>query len=409
MYNTIYPTLQKLQFNGSLYIETRNNESLSLTLGYKDIDNYISITEHTLFDIASLSKMYTAVMILQLLETKAINLEDKLTKWFNTITYKNVTIEQLLTHTSGIPEYIGNPSVTVIEEILHTKEPYFPTGCGSFYSNTNYVLLAKIIEDVSKLSYEDCLHKMIVAPLHLTHTTTKPSAEQIAVGRLFDYTNRKYIAVTDDPILHYVDKHAGFYGDGGIYSTAKEIAQFLKGFIQGKLVSPELVKSALTPSSLSNNYGYGFVIQDDSFGHSGGEIGYSAHCLYSLPNEKIIILLTNEEISPMYEQQILSFLTFPQNREKPIAPKHPTIMGINTTDSIEGTYQLTDDYQTCFTVSRIVEHFIITFDDQPATHLFKIEPNLYWIRNTMSFINFHDMVFIDEGIEVPLNKHLTTS
>ncbi|WP_068793120.1 serine hydrolase domain-containing protein [Brevibacillus laterosporus] len=406
MYNTIYPTLQKLQFNGSLYIETRNNESLSLTLGYKDIDNYISITEHTLFDIASLSKMYTAVMILQLIETKAINLEDKLTKWFNTITYKNVTIEQLLTHTSGIPEYIGNPSVTVIEEILHTKEPYFPTGCGSFYSNTNYVLLAKIIEDVSKLSYEDCLHKMIVAPLHLTHTTTKPNAEQIAVGRLFDYTNRKYITVTDDPILH---KHEGFYGDGGIYSTAKEIAQFLKGFIQGKLVSPEWVKSALTPSSLSNNYGYGFVIQDDSFGHSGGEIGYSAHCLYSLPNEKIIILLTNEEISPMYEQQILSFLTFPQNREKPIAPKHPAIMGINTTDSIEGTYQLTDDYQTCFTVSRIVEHFIITFDDQPATHLFKIEPNLYWIRNTMSFINFHDMVFIDEGIEVPLNKHLSTS
>ncbi|AIG26148.1 class A beta-lactamase-related serine hydrolase [Brevibacillus laterosporus] len=406
MYNTIYPTLQKLQFNGSLYIETRNNESLSLTLGYKDLDNYISITEHTLFDIASLSKMYTAVMILQLIETKAINLEDKLTKWFNTITYKNVTIEQLLTHTSGIPEYIGNPSVTVIEEILHTKEPYFPAGCGSFYSNTNYVLLAKIIEDVSKLSYEDCLHKMIVAPLHLTHTTTKPSAEQIAVGRLFDYTNREYIAVTDDPILH---KHEGFYGDGGIYSTAKEIAQFLKGFIQGKLVSPELVKSALTPSSLSNNYGYGFVIQDDSFGHSGGEIGYSAHCLYSLPNEKLIILLTNEEISPMYEQQILSFLTFPQNKEKPIAPKHPTIMGINTTDGIEGTYQLTDDYQTCFTVSRIVDHLIITFDDQPATHLFKIEPNLYWIRNTMSFINFHDMVFIDEGIEVPLNKHLITS
>lgn len=409
MYNTIYPMLKKLQFNGSLYVETSNNENLSLTLGYKDIDNFISITEDTLFDIASLSKMYTAVMILQLIEAKAITLEDTLTKWFNTITYKNVTIEHLLTHTSGIPEYIGNPSVTDIEEILHTKEPYFPAGSGSFYSNTNYVLLAKIIEHISKLSYEDYLHKMIVAPLRLTHTTTKPNDEQIAVGKLFDYVNRKYIAVTDDPIFHYVDKQCGFYGDGGIYSTAKEIAQFLKGFIQGKLVSPELVKRALTPSPLSNNYGYGFVIQEDSFGHSGGEIGYSAHCLYSLTNEKIIILLTNEEISPMYEQQILSFLTFPQNREKPIAPKHPNIMVINTTDSIEGTYQLTDDYQTSFTVSRNVEHFIITFDDQPATHLFKIEPNLYWIRNTMSFINFHDMIFIDEGLEIPLNKHLTTS
>lgn len=404
MFDTIYSTLKKIQFNGAIYLETSNNDSISLTLGYKDLDNSTSITENTLFDIASLSKMYTAVMILQLIEKRDINLEDTLTKWFNTTTFKNVTIENLLTHTSGIPEYMGNSSIEDIEEILHVKEPYFPAGCGWLYTNTNYVLLAKIIEHISKLSYEDCLHEMIVAPLHLQHTTSKPKAEQIAVGKIFDYVNRKYIVVAEDPFFKDVDKQCNFYGDGGIYSTAKDIAQFLKGFIQGKLVSPELVKRALTPSPLNNNYGYGFIIQDDSFGHSGGWTGYSSHCLCSLTNEKMTILLTNEEINPMYEQQILSFLNHPQDSEEPIAPKHPNVMLINTTDSIEGIYQLDDEYQTRFTIERGIDHFIVSFDDQHATHLFKVAPNLYWIRNTMSFINIQDMIFIDEGIEIPLSK-----
>lgn len=409
MYKTIYSTLEKKQFNGALYLETSDNDGISLTLGYKDLDNSISITENTLFDIASLSKMYTAVMVLQLIEKKAISLEDTLTKWFHTNTFKNVTIEHLLTHTSGIPEYLGNPSIEDIEEILYDKEPYFPAGCGWFYSNSNYVLLAKIIEHTSKLSYEEYLQKMIAGPLHLQHTTSKPKAEQIAVGRLFDYINKKYITLTEDPVYKDMDKLRSFYGDGGIYSTPKDVAQFLKGFIQGKLVSIEFVKRAITPSPLNNNYGYGFVIQDDSFGHSGGWPGYSSYGFCSLTSKKMTILLTNEEVSPVYEQQILAFLNNPEDMEQLIAPKHPSIMLINNTDNIEGAYELVDEYQTRFTIKRSIDYFIISFDDQHDTHLFKMEPYLYWIRNTMSYINIRDRIFIDEGIEIPFNKQFTPS
>lgn len=404
MFHTIYSTLEKNQFNGALYLETSNKDSISLTLGYKDLDNSISITENTLFDIASLSKMYTAVMVLQLIEKKAISLEDTLTKWFHTDTFKNVTIEHLLTHTSGIPEYLGNASIKDIEEILHVKEPYFPAGSGWFYSNSNYVLLAKIIEHTSKLSYEDYLQKMIAGPLHLQHTTSKPEAKQIAVGRLFDYINKKYITLTEDPVFKDMDKLRSFYGDGGIYSTANDVARFIKGFFQGKLVSVEFVKRAITPSPLNNNYGYGFVIQDDSFGHSGGWPGYSSHCFCSLTSKKMTILLTNEEVSPVYEQQILAFLNNPEDMKQLIAPKHPSITLINNTDNIEGTYELADEYQTRFTIKRGIDYFIISFDDQHDTHLFKIEPNLYWIRNTMSYINIRDRIFIEEGIEIPFNK-----
>lgn len=407
MYNAIYSTLQKIQFNGAVYLETENNDIMNLTLGYTDLSNTHSITDNTLFDIASLSKMYTAVMILQLIDQKAIRFEDTLSKWFKSRAFQSVTIEQLLTHTTGIPEYIGDSSVESVEDIegiLGNKEPYFPTGCGWLYTNTNYVLLAKIIERTSELSYEDYLQKMIAEPLNLEHTTTKPQFEQAAVGRLYDYIDKKYIALTEDPFLKNIDKQRSLYGDGGIYSTAKDIAQFLKGFIQGKLVSRKLVKRALTPTPLNTEYGYGFIVQDGSIGHSGGWPGYSSHCLCSLASGNITILLTNEEISPVYEQQILAFLNEPQNSKELVAQKHPNIMLINESDHIEGTYQLLDEYQTCFTIKRGIDYFIISFEDQLDTHLFKIEPNLYWIRNTMSYIHISEGIFMDEGVVVPFNK-----
>lgn len=411
MDHSIYAALQKLPFSGAVYLE-RSKDRINLTLGWQDINNSAAITENTLFNIASLSKMYTAIMILQLVEKKAISLEDTITKWVNTRgSFKDVTIEHLLTHTSGIPEYLGSSTAQDIEEILHNKEPYFPAGCGSFYTNTNYVLLAKIIEQTSELSYEDFLQKRIAAPLGLKHTTLTPKAEQTAVGKIFDYVHRKYIAVTDDPLykaMDTLDKQRAFYGDGGIYSTAGDIAQFLQGFREGRLVSKEMVKRALTPSPLNPHYGYGFVIQDESFGHSGGWYGYSSSCSCSFTGEKVTVFLTNEEMNPAYEQQILDYLNHWQDREEFVAqelsaPKHPNII-LNGVDHIEGIYQLADEYQTYFTIKRGMDHLIISFTDQPDTHLFQVEPNLYWIRNTMSYIHIQDQIFIEEGMEIPFQK-----
>jgi CubicO group peptidase (beta-lactamase class C family) len=404
MFNPIYSSLEKIQFNGAVYLETSNDKNLDITIGYADMNHSVPITKNTLFNIASLSKMYTAVMVLQLIEKKVIRFDDPLSKWFDTNTFPNVTIENLLTHTSGIPEYLDNSSIEEIEEILHDREPYFPAGSNWLYTNTNYVLLAKIIEHASKLSYENYLQRMICNPLQLRNTTTKPKSNQVAVGKLFDYLNEKYIPLADDPIFKDMAKKHDFYGDGGIYSTAKDIALFLKGFMQGRFVSREMVNRALTPSPLNSSYGCGFIIQDGSFGHSGGWTGYSSHCLCSLTSAKVTVLLTNEEISPYYEQQILEFLHQPTDSTEPQASKHPRIMSINSADQLEGTYQLADEYQTSFTIKQGINAFIIAFKDQHDTHLFKIEPNLYWIRNTRSTIDFSAGIFMDEGVEIPFEK-----
>lgn len=404
MFNSIYSTLEKIQFNGAVYVETSNNEIVDVTIGFADMKNLVPITGETLFNIASLSKMYTAVMVLQLIEQKVIHFKDNLTKWFDTSTFKDVTIEDLLMHTSGIPEYIDNSSVEDIEDILHNKEPYFLPGCGWLYTNTNYVLLAKIIEQASQLSYEDYLQRMIAQPLQLQNTTTKPKLKLTAVGKLFDFINQKYIHVIDDPIFKDIDKKHDFYGDGGIYATAQDIARFVKGFLQGKLVSPEMVHRALTPSPLHSSYGCGFIIQDGSIGHSGGWPGYSSHCLCSVTSGEVTVLLTNEEVSPFYEQQILEFLNQPNDSKEPDAPKHPSILKFNSADNLAGTYQLADEYGTSFIIKEGLNSYVISFDDQHDTHLFKVEPNLYWIRNTMSYIHISEGIFIDEGVEIPFHK-----
>jgi len=119
---------------------------------------------------------------------------------------------------------------------------------------------------------------------------------------------------------------------------------------------------------------------------------------------EVTVLLTNEEVSPFYEQQILEFLNQASESKEPDAPKHPSIMKFNSADNIVGTYQLADEYGTSFIIKEGINSYVISFDDQHDTHLFKVEPNLYWIRNTMSYIHISEGIFIDEGVEIPFHK-----
>ncbi|MCA1292858.1 beta-lactamase family protein [Paenibacillus sp. alder61] len=419
---SIRQPLEQLKFNGAVYLQTGGQEGRQLTIGYADLEQTRPITESTLFYIASLTKMYTAAMILQLIDRGTIRLEDPLTGWFEArAPYDRVTIEHLLTHSSGIPEYF-NPELGNVEAILKGDwEPYFTPGEGWLYTNTNYVLLARILGRTSRLSYEACLRNNIAGPLGLRHTTTRPDPEQIAVGKLYDYRERQFTPVTKDPLFKQIDRLYGHYdGDGGIYATAAEVARFMQGFLRGELVSHELVSRAITASPLSrgHGYGYGFIIQEEAFGHSGGWPGYSAHALCSWSGDDLTVLLTNEEVSPAYELQLLDLLSHsaavPQEeferRAAGLPPKHPEVLSVagaaEEWNDLEGTYRLADEHQTSFTIQIDIESIspTVSFPDQLAAGLLKVEPHVYWIRNTMSYIDVARMIFVDEGIEVPFRK-----
>lgn len=139
----------------------------------------------------------------------------------------------------------------------------------------------------------------------------------------------------------------------------------------------------------------------------------------SWSGDDLTVLLTNEEVDPAYELQLLDLLTHsaavPQEEFERQAcvgfpPKHPEVLPVAGTaaewNDLEGTYRLADEHQTSFTIQSDAESTgpTVSFPDQLAAGLLKVEPHVYWIRNTMSYIDVARMIFVDEGIEVPFRK-----
>ena len=345
--------------------------------------------------------MYTAVMIFQLIEKEQLHLEDNSAIWFNVSHFEKVTIADLLTHTSGIPEYLAENITINFETFLELSVPQYEPGEYWSYSNTNYALLAKIIENVSGLSYEMYLKRYICELLNLTNTTTQPTPQWQAHGQTYDYDKKQYRKITDDPYLHEFDKYNETYGDGGIYATVGEVAKFLKAFLHGQYTSKQYVQLILTPTEAAEHYSYGFLLEDHWIGHTGGWVGCSAQAFINIVTEDVIVLATNQEVFPKYEQNIIDYLMGKHVVVE--TQKHLKILPLINSDNITGRYELVDGLSTSFTIEKDIQ-FMIKFDHQLSIPLFKTAKSYYWIRNTMSYIDFANQLFIDEGIEIPYQK-----
>lgn len=392
--------LKNIAFKGAVYYE-KNGQIKHYYDGYQELEKKHNINQNTQFNLASLSKMFTAVMTFQLIEKGRLQLEDKISNWFNAPHFTEVTVAQLLTHTSGIPEYIAEDTTISVETFIEVGLPQFAPKEYWSYSNTNYVLLAKIIEKVSNLSYETYLRQYIAEPLNLIYTTTQPAKQWEAHGQTYDYEEQRYRNVSDDPYFHEIEKYNDAYGDGGIYATVAEVAKFLKAFLQGQFISKEHVQLMLTPTELGDNYGYGFIIQDGWVGHTGGWLGCSAQAFINTSTSELIVLATNQEVFPQYEQEIMNYLMGIQSSVE--APKHIDILSLSKDDDITGRYELGDEHGTRFTIIK-ERQFMISFEHQLPVPLYKIDESYYWIRNTMSYVDIVNQVFIEEGIEVPYQK-----
>ncbi|MFO1443892.1 beta-lactamase family protein [Bacillus sp. Bva_UNVM-123] len=392
--------LKNISFNGAVYCE-KHGQIKQYYHGYQDISKQQSINENTQFNLASLSKMYTAVMTFQLIEKGQLQLEDKITNWFNVPHFTNVTVAHLLTHTSGIPEYIAEDFTISVETFVEMALPQHMPNEHWSYSNTNYVLLAKIIEEVSGLSYEISVHQYIARPLNLTSTTTQPTKQYEAQDHTYDYEKQRYQKANKDPYLNKIEKYNNVFGDGGIYSTVAEVAKFLKAFLQDRYISKEFVQSMLTPTEVAEHYSYGFIIQDDWVGHTGGWIGCSAQAFINTSTKDMIVLATNQEVFPQYEQEIMNYFMGIQYSVE--APKHIEILSLTNKDDITGQYELVDGLSTRFTIIKDIQ-FMILFEHQLSVPLYKIDESYYWVRNTMSYVDVENQLFIDEGIEIPYQK-----
>ncbi len=304
-----------IRLNGSVLIAQGPEVVLKMSFGYKKLNckqfNQ-RLSDTTCYELASVSKQFTAIAILQLASKGKLSLNDTLTKFFPELPYSGVTIHHLLTHTSGLPEYFNWGEKTfanskqlidnndVIQAMAKRKAALvFRTGTQYSYINTNYMLLASIVEKVSGMPFENYMMLNVFVPARMSRTfyvTQREKHPECSIA------NGHYANGVPLP-LYYLD---GSIGDKGLYSTVNDLFLWKKAlFDDYKILPEEWVERAILPQNVLKNgrlpeelYGYGFHLEENpSYGmlvyHGGLWRGFHHVMLYYPQEDIFVVFLSN--------------------------------------------------------------------------------------------------------------------
>lgn len=308
-------------FNGNVLIAEHGKIVYKKSFGYSNFETKKLLNDKSMFEIASLSKQFTAVGILMLMEQGKLDLSDKLQKYFPSLPYENVTIKNLLTHTSGLPDFMSLfdkhwdkskiASNADVITLLSEYEPpkLFNAGEQYEYSNTGYVLLGSIIEKVSGEAFGSFMKKNIFAPLKMKRTAVyhrRMSTDKIRSNYAIGYAFNKTLSQPALPdslnewrFVFYLD---GVFGDGSISSSTADLLKWDRALYDNKLIKQVTLKEAYTPYKLVDgslsNYGYGWELgfnstTDKYVFHAGHWPGYGAYINRFIDKDKTIIVLRN--------------------------------------------------------------------------------------------------------------------
>ncbi|MBO7593453.1 MAG: beta-lactamase family protein [Salinivirgaceae bacterium] len=257
-------------FSGVVLIGQKDSVLYERACGYANIKECLPNTDTTTFQLASVSKQFTAVAILQLYERGKLRLTDSVAKYLPGFPYPDITIHQLLIHRSGLPNYhylcdrkkmLDDPYFSnqqIVAELIEANAGrYFLPNRRFQYSNTGYAVLAAVVEAVSGLKFEVYLQRNIFEPLQMSHTFTYRAMQSVTYpSRATGYVRRRTPA--DD---NYLDH---FLGDKGIYSTANDLMKWDQGLYSGKIINADTLQLAFQPMGrrirFGTNYGYGWRI-----------------------------------------------------------------------------------------------------------------------------------------------------
>ena len=320
---------EKGGFTGTwLYAE--NGEIVSKgAVGFRDAENTIPLREDSIFDIASVSKQFTAAAIMLLRRRGLLSLDDEVSRFFPEITYPGLTIRRLMNHTGGLDDYDDEmralwetegriPDNSAIIRILADNKPelLFAPGEQFSYSNSGYWLLAEIIEKAAGIEFEDFLKREIFEPAGLEHTRvihpvkTGEHIENLAVSLVIDNKSGRYMLPQDSDTCREVIFEGGVNGDGNVHTNIFDLLKWDRILREGKLITLGEQAEMYAPTRLSNGelamdndllgpvcYGFGWdIINDPGHGlivcHSGYWPEYETWFERFIDEDKVIIKLS---------------------------------------------------------------------------------------------------------------------
>ena len=277
--------------------------------GLANVEQNLPVTGATNFRLASVTKQFTAMSILMLIDRGQLKLETTLKEIFpNFPDYgKNITIKNLLQHTSGLIDYedlipdtatIQVKDQDVLNLIMQTDSTYFQPGSKHQYSNTGYALLALTVEKISGKPFRDFLRDNIFQPLGMDNTIAFEKNINEVKNRAYGYTIKdNIIELTDQSITSAV------LGDGGIYSSLNDLYKWDQALYTGKLIDKKYLDESWTRGITNNGiefpYGYGWRLEKyhdmEVIYHTGSTRGFR-NIIYRMPEKKFtIVIFTNRD------------------------------------------------------------------------------------------------------------------
>jgi CubicO group peptidase (beta-lactamase class C family) len=287
------------QFSGAVLVGDADGILYEAAYGQANRADKTKFTTGRQSCLASLSKPFTALAVMMLVQSGALHLDDPVSKYVEGLQNPvgDVTILQLLNHTSGIPDYgnlnIEHPGITT-EEVLRALRTIdhldFPPGERYRYSNSGYVLLGAVVAKATGMPFPQFLSIRILRPVGMKRTFVLTHD-----GQKTSETATGYDDFGD------LDDYAEFVtGDGGMYSTVEDLYLFDRALYGGNLVSQVTLNEMFTPASVragKTTSGFGWNIEDTDAGkrvwHTGNTAGFRAYLQRQLTNRRVIIMLTN--------------------------------------------------------------------------------------------------------------------
>ena len=370
--------------------------------------NSVPINPNMEFGIASNTKLFTAVTLLRLAENNIIQIDDSLHRWLPTYPNidSNITIRQILNHTSGLADYINvigytdsinlNPNRLFLpnELISWVGAPLFPTGTGWSYSNTNYLLAAMVAESATGQNIAQLIRSNVLTPLQLDSTFF--SVQETVLGTIA----HPWQSGIDLNNIPRTSLNSAAYSAGAIYSTSGNMAQWYQKLMGGQLLTSNSFNQ-MTTFVGTGNYGLGLKLQviggKTCYAHDGSIRGYQSFMLYDTTSKAIVSVLINANPSPVKqvaEQLLLVLNDVPSSVSEISGSEYPITIYPNPAKT-ELNLNVSQNYINEFSISNLLGQLLIVVKNKNNIDISNLTNGIYILTITQGQ-NKHTQKFIKE-------------
>ncbi|MBC7828562.1 MAG: serine hydrolase [Chitinophagaceae bacterium] len=406
-------------FNGSVLVAQKENILLQKGYGWKNIHDSSLNDANTIFQIGSVTKQFTAAIILQLQEQKKLSIEDSVSKYFQGFPHGGkITVRHLVTHTSGLYNYtkdtvfMKNDAVKFITRdkmlsLFRDKPLDFEPGSSFSYSNSGYVLLGYIIEQVTGKSYFRVVRENIFKPLRMDHSGFN-FASLNDTDKATGYFLLTPKANMPAPVVDSSVAHAA----GAIYTTVGDLYKWDRALYNGKLINDASMQVAFTPNK--GNYAYGWVI-DSAWNkkvayHTGGIFGFSSIIARVLDDQTCIILFDNHG-SPSLEKMAEGLNAIVQGKPYELPKSRPEIeLSAEILRQYIGEYELAPNF--ILTVTFEEGQLMTQATGQAKVPIFAEKENFFFLKVVDAQLEFikgvdgkmEKLILHQKGQTIPAKK-----